>query len=67
MSKVTPDLTPTLRLLRPDGLRFGPRKAQLFAHIDATGLITAAGLTTGIKHKRDVDLFAEMKALFLIP
>lgn len=61
------DLTPILRLLRPDGLRFGPGKAQLLAHIDATGSITAAGQAMGMSYKRAWGLVEEMNAMFRDP
>lgn len=67
MTKVTPDLTPILRLLRPDGLRFGPGKAQLLAQIAATGSITAAGLAMGMSYKRAWGLVEEMNAMFHDP
>lgn len=61
------DLTPILRLLRPDGLRFGPGKAQLLTHIDATGSITAAGQAMGMSYKRAWGLVEEMNAMFRDP
>jgi molybdate transport system regulatory protein len=60
-------LTPILRLLRADGRRFGPGKAQLLAQIDATGSITAAGLAMGMSYKRAWTLVEEMNAMFHDP
>lgn len=60
-------LTPILRLLRPDGLRFGSGKAQLLAHIDATGSITSAGRAMGMSYKRAWNLVEEMNAMFIDP
>lgn len=67
MTENTRHLTPILRLLRPDGLRFGPGKAQLLAQIDATGSITSAGLAMGMSYKRAWSLVEEMNAMFIDP
>ena len=60
-------LTPILRRLRFDGLRFGPGEAQLLAQIDATGSITSAGLAMGMSYKRAWSLVEEMNAMFIDP
>lgn len=61
------DLVPMLRLTRPDGLRFGPGKAQLLAHIAATGSITKAGQAMGMSYKRAWGLVEEMNTMFRDP
>ena len=60
-------LHPVLRLMRPDGLRFGPGKAQLLDHIAATGSITQAGRAMGMSYKRAWGLVEEMNQMFREP
>jgi molybdate transport system regulatory protein len=67
MTKKAPNLSPILRLLRPDGLRFGPGKAQLLELIGQTGSITKAGQAMGMSYKRAWGLVEEMNAMFAAP
>lgn len=61
------DLAPQLRLIRPDGLRLGPGKMRLLAHIAETGSITKAGQAMGMSYKRAWGLVEEMNAMFTAP
>jgi molybdate transport system regulatory protein len=55
-----------LRLLF-DGAMFGPGKADLLAHIRATGSISAAGRHMDMSYKRAWSLVEEMNAAFATP
>lgn len=64
-----PDESPGLflRLIFPDGARFGPGKAELLDRIARTGSISAAGREMGMSYKRAWSLVEEMNALFSAP
>lgn len=60
-------LAPQLRLIRPDGRRFGPGKARLLELILQTGSITKAGQAMGMSYKRAWSLVEDMNAMFIAP
>ncbi|SPH18451.1 Molybdenum-pterin-binding protein MopA [Defluviimonas aquaemixtae] len=56
-----------LRLVLGDGVWIGPGKADLLAHIDATGSISAAGRRMGMSYKRAWGLVEILNGMFREP